>query len=59
MKRFAIYKTESGVITRIISCPESMAAIQVGDGEGVLIAEDLEITDATHHVVSGEIMPIE
>ena len=36
-----------------------MAAIQVGDGEGVLIAEDLEITDATHHVVSGEIMPIE
>ena len=57
MIRIAVYSVTTGTILRIVTCSESMAAIQAGLGEAI-IAAPAEVTDTSHRVEDGVLVPV-
>lgn len=55
--RVAIYEVATGEILRITRCPDVAVEAQAGESEAV-IAVEAGVSDATHHVVNGEVVPL-
>lgn len=50
--RVAVYEIATGVIQRVVRCPDAAGIKQAQDGEAV-VEVGPEVNDATHHVVDG------
>lgn len=53
--RYAMHKIGDSVITQMIEAPESMIKQMVSEGMAV-IPVGLEVSDATHLVIDGEVV---
>jgi len=57
MNRYAIYSISTGDILRIVTCYGDQALGQLSSGEALVPAPD-GVTDVTHHVVEGVLVPL-
>lgn len=56
--RIVVYDTATGDILKTVLCPPSAADAQAGEGQAVIVPSPEGVTDTTHKVVDGEIVPL-
>jgi hypothetical protein len=55
--KYAVCNTTTGAITRIISCSQKTASIQVLEVDEIIVSVSPDVTDASHCYADGEVVP--
>ncbi len=58
MINMVIYKISDGDILRCVNCPESMADLQLGEGEDWIEHENVDDTKFKVNLETGDIVPV-